>query len=269
MEDSIQDNRAEERSLSDQILETILKFNEKRFQLEQDSKFLEAGRIKAKLAQLGDEYVKVRLEDLQNRQENEKKQFDANYEQELEEVQQTWDKKLEEKEKAIQEQLAQMQQLHASNIEKAQKQLKESQSLGYKPTPEILNLGYQIRLLVNDQRYTEAATLQKKLDVLKSKSEEKFGAKSDEKARNLLDKVVRDQMLELNALESKLASERDAIIKAREKGLNATHSKYKVIHDKLLKQHHQEEINEKKQLKNFNASSNQLLPPTVAQKEGN
>lgn len=245
--------------MSEQIMETIVKFNEQRFQLEQAGKFIEAGRVKQKLTQLGLEYVKVRLEELKVKQSEEKNEFDKQYETELEEVQQAWDQNLEEKEKEIQSRLEELQGLQSEAFQREEARLREKENTEGKPTPEMLNAAYQIQQLVNKQRYDEAAVLQKRLEALRVKAIQKNGSNSDSKIKNALERILKSQVIELNSAEAKLLSEREAIISAREKSLNAVHSKYKVIHDKLIKSHTAEAINHERAFKNFNASSNQLI----------
>lgn len=245
--------------MREEIYETIIKLNQERLSLEQEGKFVEAGRVKAKLKLLGDEFVKVSLNEMRERQLQEKQEFEARYEKELEEIQGSYDVGIQEKEKYIQEKLSELQEIHGANLRELQAQLKAAPGLEVRTTPDIINMEYQIKRLVNDQRYDEAGIMQKKLDVLRLKARELNLTKTEEKIKNRLEKVMRDQMIELSALESKLLSERDTMLKAREKAVEATHSKYRVFYEKMLKTHQADAANEERALKNFNPSSNYII----------
>lgn len=259
MEESIRENDAQSQSLREEIYETIIKLNQERLSLEQEGKFIDAGKVKAKLKLLGDEFVKVSLSELRERQFQERQDFGGRYEKELQEVQGAFDSSIQDKERQIQEKLAETQELHAMNLRDLEAQLKALPSADGRPTPEIINMEYQIKRLVTDQRYNEAGLLQKKLEVLRAKAHEKNFSRNGEKIKNRIDKLVRDQMIEMAALESKLISERDSMIKAREKAIEAIHSKYRVFHEKMVKSHQVDAVNEEKALKNFNPSSNYLV----------
>lgn len=259
MEESIRENDNQDQSLREEIYETIIKLNQERLNLEQESRFIEAGKVKAKLRLLGDEFIKVSLSELRERQFQEKQEFEGRYEKELQEIQNTFDDGIQEKERHIQEKLSELQEMHAVNLRDLQTQLKASPSQESRTTPDIINMEYQIKRLVTTQRYDEAGVLQKKLEVLKGKAREKNSSRNEDKVRNRIEKIIRDQMIELSALESKLISERDSMIQAREKAIEAIHSKYRVFHDKMVKTHQNDAANEERALKNFNPSSNYLI----------
>lgn len=259
MEESIRENEGENQSLREEIYETIIKLNQERLNLEQDSRFIEAGKVKAKLKLLGDEFIKVSLSELRERQLQEKHEFEERYEKELQEVQITFDENIQEKERQIQEKLTELQEMHGTTLRDLHSQLKSLSGNENRTTPEIINIEYQIKKLVSNQRYNEAGLLQKKLEVLKEKAREKNYFRNEDKTKNKMEKIIRDQMIELSAIESKLISERDSMIKAREKAIEAIHCKYRVFHDKMVKVHQSDAVNEERALKNFNPCSNYLI----------
>ncbi len=125
-------------------------------------------------------------------------------------------------------------------------------------SPEVLNLEFQIECLVKDQRYNEAGNLQKRLDMLKNECLHKINIKTDEKVRNLVENLNKRHVNELTAIEMRLNSDREKLLKMREKDFERVHSKFKVYREKLENNHNIDFISEEKKLKSFNPSSNQL-----------
>ena len=89
-----QHNEEQETNVTDEIFNTIIQLNKERLELEREQKFFDAGRMKEQLQRLGEEYVKVSLYSLKERQRLEKQGLEAEYEKELEEQAHTWDERL-------------------------------------------------------------------------------------------------------------------------------------------------------------------------------
>lgn len=245
-------------TLSDQLYNELVRLNNERFAFEQNSKFYEAGHTKLRLKELGDEYVRQRLLDIRAKHQEQKEHFDQQYTESLQSTQREYDELVEGKEQAIQEGLIALQEAHKAKLQEEQERLRTT-AFSAKPTPEILNISHQIKMLVSGQRYNEAAVLQKRLETLRAKALEKIEMKSEEKIRNILEKMMREQAIEMSAAEMKFNREREALIIQREKALEAVHAKFKVVHDKLAQGQQLEALAEEKALKNFNPSSNAFV----------
>lgn len=103
---------------------------------------------------------------------------------------------MEGKEQAIQEGLISLQEAHKAKLQEEQERLRTT-AFSAKPTPEILNISHQIKCR-SKQRYNEAAVLQKRLETLRSKALEKIEMKSEDKIRNILEKMMREQAIEMS-----------------------------------------------------------------------
>ena len=125
-------------------------------------------------------------------------------------------------------------------------------------SPEVLNLQYQVEQLVKDQRYNEAGFLQRRLDVLKNECLVRMGQKTEDKIRNLVEHVGRRHENELVAIEKRLNSDREELLKMREKDFERIHSKFRVFREKLDNNHSIDFVREEKRLRSFNPSSNNL-----------
>jgi hypothetical protein len=251
-------NEEQEANVSDEIFGTIIQLNKERLDLEREQKFFEAGRIKDQLKRLGEEYVKVYLYSLKEKQRTEKEGLEAEYEKELEELAQVWDEKLGTNEEELRNFLEGTQERHREEIGQFENDLKQNIPQQGRFSPEILNLEYQIEMLVKDQRYNEAGNLQKRLDVLKNDCINKINNKTEEKIKNLLENMSKRHENELIAIEKRLNSDREELLKAREKEFEKVHSKFRVFREKLDNNHNGDFIKEEKRLRTFKPSSNNL-----------
>jgi hypothetical protein len=253
-----QHNEEQETNVVDEIFGTIVQLNKERVVLEREQKFFDAGRIKDQLKRLGEEYVKVSLYSLKERQRMEKEGLESEYEKELNELAQTWDTRLAENEEELRNNLETIRQHQVEEFNRFEEEVKQNMPQQGRFSPEILNLEYQIEKLVKDQRYNEAGNLQKRLDMLKNNCINKINSKTEDKIRNLLENVNKKHENELIALEKRQNSERDELLKMREKEFEKVHSKFRVFREKLDNNHNSDFIREEKKLKTFNPSSNYL-----------
>ncbi len=244
--------------MADEIFGTIVQLNKERVELEREQKFFDAGRIKDQLKRLGEEFVKVSLYSLKERQRTEKEGLESEYEKELEELAQTWDERLAKNEEELHNFLEGTRERQAEEVGRFEADVKQSIPQQGRFSPEILNLEYQIEKLVKDQRYNEAGILQKRLDQLKNDCLNKINTKTEEKIRNLIENMNKRHENELTALEKRLNSDRDELLKMREKDFEKAHSKFRVFREKLENNHTADFIKEEKKLKTFNPSSNYL-----------
>lgn len=258
MDDSKSEKYQKHSDTAEQIFETIVNYNRERLEQEHSHNYLAAGRIKQHLKQLGEEYQRAVLMSIRERQRTERDGLEVQYEKEIGDISIEWEKRLEENEEEIKNSMTEIQERHGEELQKYENRLKENMPIVGRMPAEVLNLEYQIAQLVKDQRYDEAAVLQKKLDRARADSHLKINYKTEEKIRNLLETAIKKQENEIMALEKRLNKERDDILKNREKEFEAVHSKYKVYREKLESNHNSEFIKEEKKLKKFNPSSNYL-----------
>ena len=258
MDESKSEKYQKHSDAAEQIFETIVNYNRERLEQERAHNYLAAGRIKQHLVQLGEEYQRAVLMSIRERHRDERESLEVQYEKEINEVSIEWEKRLEENEEQIKEVMTEIQERHGEEIEKYENDLKQNMPIVGRMSTEVLNYEYQIEQLAKDQRYNEAAVLQKKLDKARMSSHVKINYKTEEKIRNLLEGYIKKQENEIMVLEQRLNKERDDVLKNREKELEATHSKYKVYREKLESNHNSEFIKEEKKLKKFNPSSNYL-----------
>jgi len=253
-----QHNEEQETNVADEIFGTIIQLNKERVDLEREQKFFDAGRIKDQLKRLGEEYVKVSLYSLKERQRMEKEGLESEYEKELEELARTWDERLAKNEEELRNFLEGTRERQAEEMIRFEAEIKQNMPQQGRFSPEILNLEYQVEKLVKDQRYNEAGNLQKRLDQLKNDCINKINSKTEDKIRNLLENMNKRHENELIALEKRLNSDRDELLKMREKDFEKVHSKFRVFREKLDNNHNADFIKEEKKLKTFNPSSNYL-----------
>lgn len=253
-----QERQDHEQSVTNEIFSTIIQLNRERLDYEHEHKFFEAGRIKDQLKKLGEEYTKVSLYTLRERQRQEKEGLEAEYEKELEELSKTWEERLQKNEEEIRNFMEATQERQREELGRFESDLKQNIPQQGRMSSEILNLEYQIEMLVKDQRYTEAGQLQKKLESQRNNCMIKISNKTEEKIRNMLEAVVKRQENEFVAIEKRLNSDREELLKMRDKDFEKIHSKFRVFREKLENNHNSEFIREERKLKSFNPSSNHL-----------
>ena len=253
-----QERQEQEHSVTNEIFSTIVQLNRERLEFEREQKFFEAGRIKDQLKKLGSEYAKVSLYTLRERHRQEKEGLEAEYEKELDELSKTWEERLQKNEEEIRNFMEATQERQREELGRFEGDLKQNIPQQGRMSSEILNLEYQIEMLVKDQRYTEAGQLQKKLEGLRNNCMIKINTKTEEKVRNLLENMVKRQENEFIAIEKRLNSDREELLKMREKDFEKIHSKFRVFREKLENNHNAEFIREEKKMKGFNPSSNHL-----------
>lgn len=258
MEVQLKENEGKEDNIAQQIYNRIVEMNRERLELEKEHSFIEAGRIKEHLQALGEEYKNAVLYTIRERQRQERESLESQYEEELKEISNNWDTKLRENEEEIKQVMMSVQEKQNEELQKYEEELKQNMPVVGRMPPEVLNLEYQIEKMVKDQRYTEAAQLQKKLDKLKRESEMKIHKKTEDKIRTLLENLIKKHETELVAIESRLNTDRDNLLLSREKEFENLHSKFKVFREKLENNHNTEFNREEKALKGFKASSNYL-----------
>jgi hypothetical protein len=248
----------QENNVRDEIFHSIVQLNKERLAVESQQHFFEAGKIKDQLKRLGQEYVKVALFSLRERQRQEREGLESEYEKELEELAKVWDERLAKNEEDIREFLQETQNRQAEEMIRFENDLKQNIPQQGRMSSEVLNLEFQIEKMVKDQRYTEAGHLQRRLETLKNDCLQKINQKTEDKVRNLLENYNKRHENELTVIEKRLNSERDELLKMREKDFERVHSKFKVFREKLESNHTADFIREQKKLKTFNPSSNQF-----------
>lgn len=258
MEVQLKENDGREDNVAQQMFNRIVQLNRERLELEKEHNFIEAGRLKDHINALGEEYKNAVLYTIRERQKQEKESLEQQYDEELREISGIWDRKLEENEEEIKQVMITVQERQNEEIQKYEEELKQNMPVVGRMPPEVLNLEYQIEMLVKDQRYTEAAQLQKRLAKLKIDAEGKIHQNTESKIKILLENLIKKHETELMSLEAKLNSERDQLLKLREKEFENLHTKFRVFREKLEKNHSAEFNKEEKALKGFKASSNYL-----------
>ena len=253
-----QHNEEPESNVADEIFNTIIQLNRERLELEREQKFFDAGRTKEQLKRLGEEYVKVSLYSLKERQRLEKEGLEAEYEKELEEQARVWDERLAKNDAELRGFLEATQERQRDELLRFEGDLRQNLPQQGRFSPEVLNLQYQVEQLVKDQRYNEAGFLQRRLDVLKNECLARMGQKTEDKIRNLVEHKGRRHENELVAIEKRLNSDREELLKMREKDFERIHSKFRVFREKLDNNHSIDFVREEKRLRSFNPSSNNL-----------
>jgi len=193
----------------------------------------------------------------QNHQEQ-KDQLENEFQKELNECNEFWEKKIEDYNESSNNLQSELAEKHQARLEKYEETLNESMPDEGRMTPEVLNLEFQIRMLVRDQRYKEADALQKKTGALRDRVMKKNVGQIQSTKNHKMDHFVQKQEFEMQALMCKVDTGRDELIKAREKDYQKLVSKYRVLREKLdedqIKDFHRKE----KDMKNFKPSSNIL-----------
>lgn len=255
MEPQEQNENDQEGSMIQEIYKSIIQLNKERLECEKNYQFVEAGRIKDHLTKLGEEYVRVSLSMLREKQQGEKDGLESEFEKELDNLNAKWEEKLQRNEEETQKQYEEMKERQQAEMEALQEALQKSAPNQIKMTPEILNLEYQISVLVKDQRYNEAAVVQKKLEKLKQIAMQKGHGALDESFRNRLEAANKRQENESIAIEKRINSNREALFKEKDLEFEQLNSRFKVYREKLENNHVNEFIKEEKRLKSFNPYS--------------
>jgi ElaB/YqjD/DUF883 family membrane-anchored ribosome-binding protein len=255
MEGHDQDQVDQEGSMMQEIYKSIVQLNRERLECEKTYQFVEAGKIKDHLTKLGEEYVRVSLHLLREKQQSEKDGLESEYEKEIDNLNGKWEERLQKHEEETQHQYEEIRERQQQEMEQLQEHLQKSAPTQIKMSPEILNLEYQISVLVKDQRYNEAAIVQKKLAKLKDKAVEKGHGAIDESLRNKLEAANKKRENELIAIEKRLNSLRDQLFREKDSEFDQLNSRFKVYREKLENNHVNEFIKEEKRLKGFNPYS--------------
>lgn len=258
MEVQLKEMDDKENNIAQQIYHQIVELNKQRLELERQHNFLNAGKLKVQLERLGEDYKNAVLYSIRNRQNQEREGLEQQYNEELQELSTNWDNKLEENEQEIKQTMISMQEKQNEDLQKYEEELKHNMPMVGRMPPEVLNLEFQIERLARDQRYNEAANLQKRFDKLKQEADNKMYHKTEDKIKLLLENLIKKHETELISLESRLNTERDNLLLAREKDFENIHSKFKIFREKLENNHNTEFNKEEKILKGFKASSNNL-----------
>ena len=257
-ESQIGSQTAENQSVADEIFKTIIQLNKERIEFEKMNRFFDAGKVKDQLTLLGQEFIRVTLISLKDSQQTEKQSLEEEYERELKEINSTWDQRLNKNEEEIRQFLDETQERQKDELKKFEEDLVQSIPQQGRFSSEILNMEYQVQMLVRDQRYNEAGNLLKRLEIQKNTCLNKISDKTDEKIRNLLETMIKRHENELLVIEKRLNSDREELLKMREKDFETVHSKFKIFREKLETNHNADYIKEERRLKTFNASSNSL-----------
>lgn len=248
----------EQQSIGDDIFKTIIQLNKERLEFEKANRFFDAAKVKNQLKLLGEEFIKITLFALREKQQGEKQSLEDEYERELNELNQIWEERLVKNEEELKNFLQETQERQREELTKFEEMLTQSIPQQGRFSPEILNIEYQVQMLVRDQRYNEAGNLLKRLESLKSQCLNKISDKTDEKIRNMLESMVKRHENELLVIEKRLNSDREELLKMREKDFEMVHSKFRIFRDKLEKNHNSDYIKEDRRLKSFNPSANYL-----------
>jgi hypothetical protein len=252
MEEQEQQEMDQETSMIQEIYKSIIQLNKERVECEKNYQFSEAGKIKNHLMKLGDEYVRVSLHLLREKQQSEKEGLENEYEKEIENLNSKWDAELQKNEEETKIQYEEIQQKQQLEMDNLQEMLKKSAPTQIKMSPEVLNLEYQISVLVKDQRYNEAAVVQKKLEKMRDVCVQKGHDSLDDTIRNKLEAANKKQENELIAIEKRITTNRESLLKAKEFEYEQLNSKFKVYREKLETNHVNEFTKEEKVLKAFN-----------------
>lgn len=249
-----QDPNEQEGSMINEIYKSIVQLNRERLECEKNYQFVEAGKIKDHLTKLGEEYVRVSLHMLREKQQSEKEGLEAEYEKEMDNLNAKWENRLKTSEEETQKQYDEIRERQQQEMEALQEKLQNAPTM-IKMTPEIINLEYQISVLVKDQRYTEAAVVQKKLEKLKEKALQKGHGNLDESLRNKFEAANKRKENELIAVEKRINSMRESLFREKDTEFEQLNSRFKVYREKLENNHVNEFIKEEKRLKSFNPYS--------------
>ena len=248
----------QEGSMIQEIFKNIVQLNKERLECERNYQFVEAGRIKDNLKKLGEEYIRVNMEMMREKQRNERESLEAEYEKDVDASNTKWDAEIAKGDEDSENQYNEITQRQQQELTEVQEKLKKIEEKEIKMSPEILNLQHQIQGLVKDQRYNEAAILQKKLEKSRDICVQKNQFSMDESIRNKLETVHRKHENEIMAIEKRINANREAMYKAKELEFEQLNSRFKVYREKLENNHANELIKEEKRMKSFNPCSNNL-----------
>lgn len=255
MEGHEQEQPDQEGSMIQEIYKSIVQLNRERLECEKNYQFVEAGKIKDHLTKLGEEYVRVSLHMLREKQQSEKDGLENEYEKEMDALNGRWEERLQKHEEDTQRQYDEIRERQQQEMEQLQEHLQKSAPTQIKMTPEILNLEYQISVLVKDQRYNEAAVVQRKLERLKQSALQKGHGQIDESLRNRMEAANKKRENELIAIEKRINSMRETLAREKDTEFEQLNSRFKVYREKLENNHVNEFIKEEKRLKGFNPYS--------------
>lgn len=256
MDGQDQNENEQEGSMIQEIYKSIIQLNKERLECEKNYQFVDAGKIKEHLKKLGEEYVRVSLHMLREKQQSEKEGLENEYEKEMDNLNVKWESEMQKNEEETKKQYEEIQERQMVEMEELQDNLKKNAPTQVKMSPEVLNMEYQISVLVKDQRYNEAAVVQKKLEKLREKCLQKGHGGLDDSIRNKLEAANKRQETELVAIEKRINANREALFKAKDFEFEQLNSKFKVYREKLENNHVNEFIKEEKRLKAFNPCSN-------------
>ena len=241
-----------------ELFKSIVQLNKDRLECEKNFHFVDAGRIKDHLKKLGEEYVRVSLHAIREKQQGEKDGLEAEYEKELDQLNAKWEAELTQNEDQARMQFEEVQQRQQQEMAEFQERLKKEVPNQVKMSSEVLNLEYQVSALVKDQRYNEAAVVQKKLEKLRDQVIVKANSGIDDSIRLKLEAASKKQENEIVAIEKRINSNRDLLLRAKNEEFERLNSKFRVYREKLENNHVNEFLKEEKRLKGFNPCSNSL-----------
>lgn len=241
-----------------ELFKSIVQLNKDRLECEKNYQFVDAGRIKDHLKKLGEEYVRVSLHAIREKQQGEKDGLEAEYEKELDQLNAKWEAELTQNEEQARLQFEEVQQRQQQEMAEFQERLKKEVPNQVKMSSEVLNLEYQVAALVKDQRYNEAAVVQKKLERLRDQVIVKANSGIDDSIRLKLEAASKRQENEIVAIEKRINSNRDLLLRAKNEEFERLNSKFRVYREKLENNHVNEFLREEKRLKGFNPCSNSL-----------
>lgn len=258
MEDQQQNENEQEGSMINEIYKSIVQLNKERLECEKGYQFVDAGKIKDHLKKLGEEYVKVSLHMLREKQQNEKEGLESEYEKEMDALNTKWEEEMQKNEEENKRQYEEIQIRQQQEMESLHEALKANSQKNIKMSPEVLNMEFQISVLVKDQRYNEAAIVQKKYEKLREACILKGQGSFDDSLRLKIEAAGKKQENELIAIEKRINANREALFKAKDYEFEQLNSKFKVYREKLENNHVNEFVKEEKRLKTFNPCSNQF-----------
>ena len=194
---------------------------------------MEAARVKERLHNLGVEFEKQKLKELKNKHQSEKDQLENEFQKELNSCTDFWGDKIAQYNEQSQSLENELRAKHEEKLEAYQTKLDEEMPKVGKMSPEVLNLEYQIEKLVKDQRYKEAHSIQKKVDVLRAKCMNKIDGATLSRKNHKVELLLKKQEYEMQALCKKIDTGREELVKAKEKDYQKLVSKYRVLRENL------------------------------------
>ena len=258
MEGQEQNEIEQEGSMVDEVLKTIIQMNKQRLEYERSGQFVNAGKIKDQLKKLGEEYVRLSLQEVRDKQEEEREGLEEEYEKQIDGLNQKWEAEFKKNDDEAGQQYQDIQQKQQTDMMETQERLKKDDQIKIKMTPEILNMEYQIAFLVKEQRYNEAAIVQRKMERQREQCIMKCQNNLDDALRNKLEALNKKHENEMMAIEKRINTNRDALIKAKDFEFEQLNSRFKVYREKLENNHLNVFLKEEKRVKGFNPCSNLL-----------